>query len=71
MLYLKITAARENKNITTRQLSIMTGIRWNTIDDMEKNAAKHWNPAHLEKIMEVLEIERIEDLIEYKKEQEG
>ncbi len=70
MLRLKLDELMEKKRYNARQLSEKTGIRWNTIDDMAKNLSKHWSPKNLEKIMEVLEIERIEDLIEYKKREE-
>lgn len=67
MLILKLNEHMEEKRINTRQLSEMTGIRWNTIDDMAKNKAKHWAPDNLEKVMIALGIEDIADLIEYKK----
>ncbi|QYR20781.1 helix-turn-helix transcriptional regulator [Paenibacillus sp. sptzw28] len=59
------------KRINTRQLSEMTGIRWNTVDDMAKNKARHWSPENLDKIMQALGVETIGELIEYIKEQEG
>lgn len=67
MLILKLNEHMEEKRINARQLSVMTGIRWNTIDDMAKNKAKHWSPENLEKVMEALGIEDITALIEYKK----
>lgn len=70
MLILKLSEHMEEKRINARQLSVMTGIRWNTIDDMAKNKAKHWSPENLEKVMEALGIEDITDLIEYKKDTE-
>ena len=42
MLRLKIKELREEKAISVRQLSEETGIRWNTLNDMEKGTAKHW-----------------------------
>lgn len=70
MLILKLSEHMEEKRINARQLSVMTGIRWNTIDDMAKNKAKHWSPENLEKVMEALGIEDINALIEYKKDTE-
>ncbi|SMF89043.1 putative transcriptional regulator [Paenibacillus uliginis N3/975] len=67
MLYLKLEEHMSEKRINTRQLSEMTGIRWNTVDDMVKNKSKHWSPENLEKVMLALEISSISDLIEYKK----
>ncbi|WP_199615575.1 helix-turn-helix domain-containing protein [Paenibacillus alkalitolerans] len=71
MLRLKLDQLMVEKRVNTRQLSEMTGIRWNTIDDMAKNKAKHWSPENLEKIMKALDLEDIGELIEYKKEQKG
>ncbi|WP_309120999.1 helix-turn-helix transcriptional regulator [Paenibacillus sp.] len=67
MLMLKLDQAMAMKGVNTRQLSEMTGIRWNTVDDMAKNKAKHWSPENLEKVMQALEIEDVADLIEYRK----
>lgn len=65
MLRLKLADIMDKKRINTKQLSDATGIRWNTIDDLAKNKARHWSPENLEKIMRVLEIKKIDDLIEY------
>ncbi|MGG3278771.1 helix-turn-helix domain-containing protein [Paenibacillus solani] len=70
MLLLKLDKIMEEKGLNSRQLSEMTGIRWNTIDDMKKNKAKHWAPDNLEKVMVALGIKDIEDLIEYKEDSE-
>lgn len=68
MLKLKLEQRMYDMRINTRQLSEMTGIRWNTVDDMAKNKAKHWSPDNLDKIMIALEIDDIAELIEYVKE---
>lgn len=65
MLQLKLSERMAEKAINTRQLSEMTGIRWNTVDDMAKNKAKHWSPDNLEKIMRALEIDQVDELIKY------
>ena len=69
MLRLRLQEIMDNQGTNARQVSLATGIRWNTVDDMAKNRAKAWSPENLEKIMQSLGIERIEDLIEYQKEQ--
>ncbi|MCY9764746.1 helix-turn-helix transcriptional regulator [Paenibacillus alvei] len=70
MLILKIDEIMKEKNLNTRKLSEMTGIRWNTVNDMVKNTAKHWVPENLEKIMDALDIEDISNLIERVNEEE-
>jgi putative transcriptional regulator len=69
MLRLKIKELRENRDLTTRQLSVMAGVRWNTVDDMEQNKSKHWSVENLEKIMNALQIADINELIEYVKDE--
>ncbi|MCY9540708.1 helix-turn-helix transcriptional regulator [Paenibacillus alvei] len=64
MLILKIEEIMKEKNLNTSKLSEMTGIRWNTVNDMVKNTAKHWVPENLEKIMDALDIKNISELIE-------
>lgn len=65
MIKLKLNECMDKKGINTRQLSAMTGIRWNTINDMAKNKAKHWSPESLDKVYKALELESLLDLIEY------
>lgn len=65
MLRLKIKELRESKGLSVRQLSEATGIRWNTLNDMEKNIAKHWPPEHLNKLMDFFDLKEISQLIEY------
>lgn len=64
MLKLKIDKLMQARNMSVKQLSELTGIRWNTVDDYSKNKAKHWTPIHLEAFMKVFELEGIEQLIE-------
>ncbi|RXZ84598.1 XRE family transcriptional regulator [Paenibacillaceae bacterium] len=71
MLRLRIGERIEELGLNTRQVSQMAGVRWNTVDDLAKNKAKHWSPENLEKIMKVLDIKSVEDLIEYKDEGSG
>jgi putative transcriptional regulator len=70
MLKLKLDRIMFEKKYNTKQLSEETGIRWNTIDDLAKNRAKNWSPETLNKIMIALNINDINELIEYEKEQE-
>ncbi len=70
MVRLKLEELMHERGMNPRQLSNLTGIRWNTVDDMAKNKAKHWSPDNINKIMAVLELTDISDLIEYKEEQE-
>ncbi|MNP22495.1 hypothetical protein D3C76_1151680 [compost metagenome] len=65
MIRLKLEECMNEKGINTRQLSTMTGIRWNTIDDMVKNKAKHWSPENLDRVYRALELKSLFDLIEY------
>lgn len=70
MLKLKLSELIEERDLNTRQLSKLTGIRWNTIADMAENKSKAWSPENLDKIMVALELDDISQLIEYYKEQE-
>lgn len=72
MLKLKLEQIMAEKRIkSTRELSEMTGIRWNTVSDMVKNTAKHWVPENLEKLMIALELDDVSELIEWDKEQDA
>lgn len=70
MIRLRLDYVLFEKKISANQLAKLTGIRYPTILDMKDNKSKSWSPEHLDKIMEVLEIEDVNELIEYKKEQE-
>jgi DNA-binding Xre family transcriptional regulator len=65
MLKLKIDQLMLARGMSVKQLSELTGIRWNTVDDYTKNKAKHWSPIHLEAFMKVFELESLEQLIEW------
>jgi DNA-binding Xre family transcriptional regulator len=47
------------------RLSQETGIRPNTISDLASNRARHWSPESLTKIAKALNLETVEELIEY------
>ncbi|ALA12436.1 transcriptional regulator [Paenibacillus phage Harrison] len=65
MLLLKINQIMDEKRLNTRQLSKMTGIRWNTINDMSENKSKHWSPDNLNKIYKALGLKSVSELFEY------
>ncbi|TNJ68249.1 helix-turn-helix transcriptional regulator [Paenibacillus hemerocallicola] len=71
MMRLKLDSLLYEKRLSANQLSKMTGIRYPTILDMEKNESKAWSPENLNKIMIALELEDISELIEYVKEDGG
>jgi putative transcriptional regulator len=65
---LKLEKLMYDKRINAKQLSELTGIRWNTVNDMAKNESKHWSVENLNKIMVALELSDLSELIEYVKE---
>lgn len=65
MMRLKLDSLLYEKRLNANQLSKMTGIRYPTILDMEKNESKAWSPDNLNKIMIALELRDIRELIEY------
>ncbi|OBZ08065.1 helix-turn-helix transcriptional regulator [Bacillus sp. FJAT-26390] len=70
MLRLKIDKLLHDRHMNPNQLSKLTGIRYPTVLDMCNNDSKAWSPDNLNKIMVALEIENVNELIEYEKEQE-
>ncbi|WKL00926.1 helix-turn-helix transcriptional regulator [Paenibacillus amylolyticus] len=71
MIRLKLNELMDERGLNPRQISNMTGIRWNTVSDMAENKSKAWSPENLDKIMVALELSDISQLIEYKQDQEG
>lgn len=72
MLVLRINEIMDEKGLNTRQISEMTGVRWNTVDDLAKNKAKHWSPENLTKIILALDVKDPKDIFKWEqKEQEG
>ncbi|AKG36070.1 helix-turn-helix domain-containing protein [Paenibacillus durus] len=65
MIRLRIEELRNAEGLSVRQVSKATGIRWNTLSDMENGTAKHWPPEHLEKLMIFFKLNQIGELIEY------
>ncbi|EJW14468.1 helix-turn-helix transcriptional regulator [Paenibacillus alvei] len=51
------------------KLHQLTGIRPNTINDLVDNKAKAWSPENLTKIYKALNLESIDDLLEYVEEE--
>jgi putative transcriptional regulator len=68
MIRLKLNELMDERGLNPRQVSNMTGIRWNTVSDMAENKSKAWSPDNLNKIMKALELTDISQLIEYQKE---
>lgn len=71
MIRLRLNELMNERGLNPRQISSMTGIRWNTVSDMAENKSKAWSPENLSKIMVALELSDISQLIEYKQDQEG
>lgn len=71
MIRLKIKELRFFRDLSVREVSEETGIRWNTLSAMEKGTAKSWDPEYLEVLMRYFNLEKIEDLIEYVAETSG
>lgn len=64
MIKCKINIRRAEQNITQQELSIATGIRCQTISDMETGKTKSYSINNLEKLCDYFHCE-IQDLIEY------
>lgn len=58
------------RRLNSNKVSEMTGIRYSSVRDMEKNQSNPGALKNLNKIMEALKIEDISDLIEYVKTEE-
>lgn len=53
----------KEKNISQKELALMTGIRESTISEISRNSKTVLNFEHFEKICEVLDIKDIRELI--------
>ncbi|KFN07265.1 MULTISPECIES: helix-turn-helix domain-containing protein [Paenibacillus] len=69
MLRLKLDKLLFDRRLNANQLSKLTGIRYPTILDMEANKSKAWSPENLNRIMIALDLDSVEELIEYVKEE--
>ena len=67
-VYLKLKEVLKERGITQKELAEMTGIRPTTISEMVNNQRSTINKEHLKKIIEVLEIEDIREIIDFRKE---
>ena len=67
---LKIKEAVESRNITQKELAEMTGIREATISEMAQNARTVINKVHLGKIMDALDITKLDEILEFTVEEE-
>lgn len=64
----KLKEILKERNLTQEQLSEMTGIRRATISDISTNSKTAMNRVHLARIADVLGIEDIRQLIDFKNE---
>lgn len=62
---LKVKELLEERNMTQKKLSQLTGIRESTISDIVRGSRTVMNFEHISKIAEALEIEEISKLIDF------
>jgi putative transcriptional regulator len=68
-IYIKLKEILEEKGISERELSRITGIRQPTINEMCRNQSKRIPLENLAKICEVLDVD-IPDILELQKDRE-
>lgn len=66
-IYLKLKEVLNDRGITQKKFAEMTGMRPTTISEMVNNQRQTINKEHLAKVIEVLEIEDIREIIDFKK----
>ena len=66
-LYIKLKEVLAEREITQKQLAEQSGIRANAISEMVNNQRQTINKEQLAKVCEVLGIERVEDMLEFRK----
>ncbi|MDM5229665.1 helix-turn-helix domain-containing protein [Lysinibacillus pakistanensis] len=66
-LYIKLKEVLAERGITQKQLAEQSGIRANAISEMVNNQRQTINKDQLAKVCEVLGIERVEDMLEFRK----
>lgn len=67
---LKIKEALKEADLTQRDLAELTGLREATISELATNSRSVINKGHLAKIMDALDITKLEDILELKIETE-
>ncbi|MGE7273576.1 helix-turn-helix domain-containing protein [Brevibacillus panacihumi] len=67
ILYVRLQEVLDERGITQKQLSEMTKLRPTTISELCNNVRTTINRDHLVKVAVALEIERVEDLLEFRK----
>lgn len=67
---LKLKRLLEERNITQKELAEMTGIREATISEIANNSRTVINKSHLSKIMNALNLTKLEDILDLKIEEE-
>ncbi|APZ82655.1 hypothetical protein Goe27_01990 [Bacillus phage vB_BsuM-Goe27] len=69
-IHVKIKEVLESKGMAQKDLAEMTGIRAAAISEMAQGARTVINKSHLTKIMDALNITRLEDILELTIEEE-
>ena len=67
MIKLRLKQLLKEKKVTQNELSLKTGIHQSRISSICNNESKSINKEHLYKIAIALDIDNINELIEYKK----
>jgi putative transcriptional regulator len=67
---LKIRDILRDKNMTQKELAELAGIREATLSEMASNSRSVINKVHLAKIMDALDITKLEDILEFSIEEE-
>jgi putative transcriptional regulator len=67
---LKIKQVLQERNMTQRELYELTGIREATLSELANNSRTVINKSHLGKIMDALDITKLEDILEVAIEEE-
>lgn len=67
ILYVRLQEILDERGITQKQLSEMTKLRPTTISEMCNNVRSTINKEHLVKVAEALGIEKIDEMLEFRK----
>jgi transcriptional regulator with XRE-family HTH domain len=67
ILYVRLQEILDERGITQKQLSEMTKLRPTTISEMCNNLRSTINKEHLVKVAEALGIEKVEEMLEFRK----
>lgn len=67
ILYIRLQEILDERGITQKQLSEMTKLRPTTISEMCNNVRSTINKEHLVKVAEALGIEKVDEMLEFRK----